>query len=604
MRNAATVLGIIRERGRRGLPLEDVYRQLFNPDLYLRAYGRIAPNKGTLTPGATPETADGMSRAKVDAIIAAVRCERYRWTPVRRTYLPKKNGKQRPLGIPTWSDKLLQEVIRSLLEAYYEPQFSRHSHGFRPGLGCHSALGEIYRTWKGTVWLIEGDITKCFDTLDHQVLLSILREKIRDNRFVRLIAHLLQAGYLEEWKLHATRSGTPQGGVVSPILANIYLDRLDHFVERTLLPAHNRGIERSPNPTYEQMRHRALYLRKLDRRVEARALRQQMQRLPSRGPNDPDYRRLRYVRYADDWLLGFVGPRHEAEEIKRQLGEFLRDTLKLELSNEKTLITHARTGAARFLGYEIASLHSDTKRDHSGQRSINGQIGLKVPLDVVRRAGARYRRGAKPMHRQELTHNAVYDIVVQFQTTYRGLVQYYQLAYNLHRFQQLKWIMEQSLTKTLALKLRLSVRQVYERYHATLQTDHGPAAGLRVTVERGGGQAPLIAVWGGVSLRRQQEAVLNDHVSPVHIGRSELVQRLLADTCELCDSKRSIQVHHIRALSDLRRPGRPARPAWVEVMAARRRKTLIVCHACHTAIHSGRSSERQVRRKTLESRVR
>jgi len=215
MRDAATVLGIIRERGRRGLPLEDVYRQLFNPALYLLAYGKLATNAGALTPGTTDETADGMSLKKIQDIITQLRQERYRWTPVRRVYIDKpRSTKKRPLGIPTWSDKLLQEVARLILEAYYEPQFSVHSHGFRPGRGCGTALREIYRTWKGTTWFIEGDISACFDSLDHVVLLSILRENIHDNRFMRLVANLLKAGYLENWVYNRTLSGAPQGGIV------------------------------------------------------------------------------------------------------------------------------------------------------------------------------------------------------------------------------------------------------------------------------------------------------------------------------------------------------------------------------------------------------
>jgi group II intron reverse transcriptase/maturase len=221
MRNADAVLGVIRERGRRRLPLEDIYRQLYNRDLYLRAYGRIYRNDGAMTPGSTPETVDAMSLEKIGAIIGLLRQERYRWTPVRRTYIPKRSGKLRSLGIPTWSDKLLQEVIRSLLEAYYEPQFSGHSHGFRPGRGCHTALGEITRHWRGIKWYIEGDLVQCFDRLDHSVLLSTLSDKLHDSRFLRLLSNPLQAGYLEDWKYHATLSGSPQGGVVSPILSNV-----------------------------------------------------------------------------------------------------------------------------------------------------------------------------------------------------------------------------------------------------------------------------------------------------------------------------------------------------------------------------------------------
>ena len=589
MRSAETVLGIIHERGKRGLPLEDIYRQLFNPGLYLRAYGRIARNTGAMTPGATTETVDGMSLAKIGAIIEALRHERYRWTPVRRVYIEKKRStKKRPLGIPSWSDKLLAEVVRSILEAYYDVQFHPASHGFRPARGCHTALGEIYHKWVGTKWFIEGDIAQCFDTLDHTVLVSILGQKLHDNRFLRLIAGLLRAGYLEEWRYHATLSGSPQGSVLSPILSNLYLDQLDRLVEETLLPAYNRGERRRLNPPFVHLQQASRALRERGQHHQARHLRRQMQRMPSLHPTDPDYRRLRYVRYADDMLLGFSGPRAEAEAIKRQLGAFLREHLKLTLSEEKTLITHARSQAARFLGYGITVLYSDTKLDRRGHRCINGQIGLEVPVDVVHAKCDRYLAGARPHHRSELLHDTPYSIVAQYQQEFRGLAEYYQLAYNLHRLNRLKWVMEQSLVKTLACKLRLSVRQVYRRYRATLQTDQGPRLGLQVRVERGGGKKPMVATWGGVSLKRRTRAILNDRPLYIWGARTELEKRLLAQTCELCGAREAIQVHHIRALKDLRRPGRAAKPAWMGVMAARRRKTLVVCRTCHADIHAGR----------------
>lgn len=299
MRDAETVLAVIRERGKRGLPLEDVYRQLYNPDLYLRAYGRLYANAGALTPGTTKDTADGMSLEKISSLIALIRQERYRWTPVRRAYIPKANGKRRPLGIPTWSDKLLQEVMRSILEAYYEPQFSDHSCGFRPGRGCHTALRRIEYKWGGTKWFIEGDIKGCFDNIDHEILMSILREKIHDNRFLRLVEHLLKAGYMEDWRYQPTLSGTPQGGIVSPILSNIYLGRLDQFVETTLLPRFTKGKRRKRNKVYMTLQMRALYWRHRDRE-KARELRKHMRQTPSYEMSDPDFRRLHYIRYADD----------------------------------------------------------------------------------------------------------------------------------------------------------------------------------------------------------------------------------------------------------------------------------------------------------------
>jgi group II intron reverse transcriptase/maturase len=291
MRNAEIVLGVIHERGKKGLPLEGLYRQLYNPSLYLLAYGRIYRNAGAMTPGATAETADGMSLAKIEKIIDALRHERYRWTPVRRVYIEKKGSKKkRPLGIPSWSDKLLQEVIRLLLEAYYDPQFNPASHGFRPKRGCHTVLREVHHKWVGTKWFIEGDIAQCFDSLDHEVLLSILREKIKDNRFLRLIEGLLRAGYLEDWRYNATLSGSPQGAVLSPVLSNIYLDKLDQFIVESLLPRYTRGDRRRPNPVWQRLQQEARKLRMFGKPDEANQLRRQMQQVPSLDPTDSDYR--------------------------------------------------------------------------------------------------------------------------------------------------------------------------------------------------------------------------------------------------------------------------------------------------------------------------
>ena len=212
MQNAETLLNIIRESGERGLPLENIYRLLYDRELYLRAYGHLYSNQGAMTNGTTAETVDGMSLAKIDRSIDEIRYERFRWTPVRRVNIPKPNSKTRPLGIPTWTDKLLQEVIRVILEAYYEPQFSDHSHGFRPDRGYHTALSDVTTHWTGVRWFVEGDIKGCFDNIDHDVLLSVLSEKLHDNRFLGLLKYLLKAGFMSNrrcqlaWRAPTTRS--------------------------------------------------------------------------------------------------------------------------------------------------------------------------------------------------------------------------------------------------------------------------------------------------------------------------------------------------------------------------------------------------------------
>jgi group II intron reverse transcriptase/maturase len=576
--------------------------------LYLRAYGKLYRNDGAMTPGSTDETVDGMSLKKIHAIIDALRFERYRWTPVRRMYIDKKGspGKRRPLGLPSWSDKLLQEVIRSLLEAYYESQFSDGSHGFRPGKGCHTALAEISDSWRGTTWFIEGDISQCFDRLDHTVLRSILAEDIHDNRFLRLIDGLLQAGYLEDWRYHETLSGAPQGGILSPLLSNIYLNRLDRYVETTLLPVYNQGERRKPYLPYMRIHKAAWKLEKKGQREEARQLRRQSQQLPSRDPNDPGFRRLHYARYADDWLLGFTGTRREAERIKDMMGWFLRDRLKLELSEHKTLITHGRTEPARFLGYEIVVHNNDAKRDRNGHRSINGQIGLKVPMDVVRTKRKPYLRRGKPAALLDRAHDSDFRIVTRYQAEFRGMAEYYQLAYNRHRLGLLRYVMERSLTKTLGHKNKISVNKVWNRYRATWQTAAGPRKGLQITVRRSEGKRPLVARWGGISLaRRTTKVILKDELPAIWRKRpAELINRLMAGRCELCQAHADVEVHHVRRLKDLLPGSRVEQPDWAQQMASRRRKTLIVCRHCHDSIHNGRSSRQDPRNVALESRVR
>lgn len=597
MRNAETILRIIRKRGQRGLPITDAYRLLYQRDLYLRAYGKLSRNQGAMTRGSTPETVDGMSLEKIDAIINALRAERYRWTPVRRTYVPKRNGKRRPLGLPTWSDKLLQEVIRAILDAYYEPQFSARSHGFRPHCGCHTALRDVMPHGRATKWFIEGDLCACFDRIDHSVLLRILHERFHDNRFLRLLRGLLQAGYLEVWTFHATHSGVPQGGVVSPILSNLVLDRLDNYVETHLIPVYTRGHRRKTNPPYVTLTKQAAEARKHGNWQRARRLRHQAQRLPSRDPGDPNFRRLWYVRYADDILLGLTGTKREAVAIKHALAAFLRNELHLELSDEKTLVTHAREDHATFLGYELHVLHENSKHDHRRQRCINGSIGLRVPRRVLQAKRAKYLRRGKPKPLPQRTLDTAYSIVAQYQAEWRGIVQYYRMAYNLHVLQYLKHTMEVSLVQTLAKKYRTTCRKIYQRYGASIPTEDGVYKVLRVTLERPSPKPPLPTYFGGVSLRWNKWVNINEaSTTPIWSGRSEVVERLLAQTCELCGAHEQIEVHHIRKLADLASKGHLPVAPWKRRMAARQRKSLVVCRRCHEHIQYGRYDGPNLRR--------
>jgi group II intron reverse transcriptase/maturase len=584
MQNAETVLDVLRERGRKGLPCDELYRQMFNKSLYLLAYGNIYSNQGAMTPGTCDETADGMSEEKIGEIIAAMRGERYRFAPVRRVYIPKKNGKLRPLGLPSWSDKLVGEVVLLLLEAYYEPQFSDHSHGFRKGRGCHTALRKMQETWTGTVWFIEGDISDCFGSTDHEILMEILGEKIRDNRFLRLIHNMLKAGYMEDWQYHDTLSGTPQGGVVSPTLSNIYLHKLDEFVERELIPQYTKGNSRKVSREYSRLAKRRQDARRRGDRVSARELAQQMRTLPYGDPMDPGYRRLKYIRYADDHILGFIGPKAEAEQIKARLAAFLRETLALELNQSKTVITHARTRAARFLGYEISVQHGNTKLTN-GCRSVNGGIALRVPRDVITAKCAPYRRRGKPWHRPGLQNLPDYDIVRIYGAEYRGIVNYYRLAQDIRRLGALRWNAETSMLKTLAAKHDSSVSKTAARYKAKVLTRDGLRTCFEARKHREG-KPDLIARFGGIPLTRDRRAVIRDPAPvPVTVPRKELIHRLRNRRCELCEHGATVAAHQVAGLASLGRPG-PGQPAWAALMATMRRKTLIVCAPCHDHIHA------------------
>jgi AI2M/AI1M-like, HNH endonuclease/Type II intron maturase/Reverse transcriptase (RNA-dependent DNA polymerase) len=418
-------------------------------------------------------------------------------------------------------------------------------------------------------------------------MLETLGKKIHDNRFLRLLRNMLQAGYMEDWIWNATLSGSPQGGVISPILSNIYLDQLDKFVETVLIPEYTRGKRRKTYPAYQEVLYAIQRARKRGDRATVRELRKQQRKLPSQDPQDPDYRRLRYCRYADDTLLGFTGTKAEAEEIKQRLTTFLRDDLKLELSEEKTLITHARTGAAKFLGYEIVANHSSTKISY-GRRSINGTIGLRVPMTTIKAKCAEYMKRGKPARRPMLMTDDDYSIINTYAAEYRGYVQYYLLARDVCRIDRLHWVMWTSLLKTLACKYDSSATKMVKRYRATTETPHGPRRCLQVSIDRGENRKPLVARFGGIPLKRQKKAVLTDR-QPVQapVIRRELITRLQADHCEMCQQPGEVEVHQIRKLADLPGPGRP-QPEWAALMAKRRRKTLVVCEPCHDKIHNRR----------------
>jgi len=591
---------ILQDRGKRGLKLERVYRELYDLDRFQRAYAKLYVNDGAMTPGTTPETVDGMSVEKMKKIILSLQDGSFHWKPTKRIYIPKKNGKKRPLGLPTWTDKLVQEVIRSILEPYFEAKFRESSHGFRPDRGCHTALTRCKQKFKGANWFIEGDIKGCFDNIDHDALIVILRESIEDERFLRLVRGMLEAGYLEEWTRHETLSGTPQGGVISPLLANIYLHKLDEFVEDVLQPQYTRGKTRRFNPAYN--RHtKAMVKAKEDEDAETwHRLKIEQRSIPVGMIRDEKFRRLTFVRYADDFILAFMGPKAEAEDIKGKIKDFLRETLKLELSEEKTLISHAESEPARFLGYDISVMKDNGKMVATSntlgtfrKRSINGLIKLSVPWEKIDGHRRNYMIDGKVRKRMDQMANEDFSIVAWYGIVFRGVAQYYSMAHDrAQKLQKLKYVMQTSMLKTLAAKHKTTVNAMAKQYRVRkIDMQTGESLAYEVVVERPG-KKPLVATFGGFSLKRQdKEIIIEDQISRNRNGRTEILQRLLADRCENCGVTGCCEVHHVRKIADLLKQ-KGNRPGWVHMMILRSRKTLVLCEDCHSALHAGRYVKR------------
>jgi group II intron reverse transcriptase/maturase len=598
MQKAEQILQAMQMMGKKQNPLTRVYRCLFSEDLFLAAYDKIARNRGALTAGTENDTADGMNLARIRKIIEQLRYEQFRFHPARRIRIPKKSGGSRPLGIPNFSDKLVQEALRMVLESYYEPRFRDSSHGFRPGRGCHTALANLQYKFKGAAWFIEGDIRGCFDNIDHEILMKILARDIQDGRLLNLLRMGLEAGYMEDWQYNRTYSGTPQGGILSPLLANIYLHELDVYIEDVLIPQYTRGTRRAENPEYRNYAYAIKCARKAGDEKRVQELILQRRKLPSQDVNDPNFRRLQYIRYADDFILSLIGTKAEAEEIKAAISAFLKEKLHLEMSASKTLITHSRTEHARFLGYDISVYHADDKiSPRSGTptktRSINGCVRLGIPFGKVNELTKRYMRGEKPIHEAGLLAFSDAQIVDVYQQRFRGVAEYYKFAADRKALRKLKYVMEVSLTKTLANKHKSTVARIYQKYGGKRTVEGFTYKVLVVEVPTKNGTRYIY--WGGIPLKvvKPGTETLDDNNGRRNVAlssRTDLVQRLQANECEICGSQKNCEVHHIHKLADLRNRwrGKKEKPDWVVRMIAMHRKTLVVCAKCHDSIHGGK----------------
>ncbi|PGC91908.1 reverse transcriptase domain-containing protein [Bacillus toyonensis] len=581
-----------------------LYRNLYNPDFFLLVYNNLSKNDGALTMGVDQRSIDGFSMEEVEQLIEVLKNKSYQPYPSKRVYIPKKNGKKRPLGIPSFCDKLVQEVIRMILEVIYEPNFSNSSHAYRKNKSCHSALLEIKRTFTGSKWFIEGDIRGFFDNIEHHTLMGILRRKISDENFIELIWKFLRAGYLDEWKFHNTYSGAPQGGIISPILSNIYLNELDVYME-SFKNSFNQGKRRKKNPEYENVRSK---MRRLEKKIdntdeqedsdsienwkqEVKVLKKKLTQMPYSDQMDNEYRRLTYVRYADDFLIGIIGSKEDAQYVKEEIAKFLKDKLKLELSMEKTLITNASNKQAQFLGYEIKIFKSQAIRtDKLGRkiRVLNGKVQLKMPHKAWVNKLQKYQaiqmsaNGTwKPKPRNYFQRNEDLEIVSQYNSEIRGLYNYYRLAENvsnhMHRF---AYFMFYSMLKTFATKYRKRTKHIRKKYmkNGRFTVEYETKRGIKQIhfIER---NFPRI---NGIS-KELTDVVQNTRYT---MSTTRLSDRIKAETCESCGrSNTTIHMHHVKRLKNLREK---SNKSYLEQqMIARNRKTIALCKECHLKRHKG-----------------
>ena len=598
MKPTAAILESIRQASKSNMEVKftKLFRYMLRPDIYYLAYEHLYANNGAATKGINDDTADGFSEKKVMAIIQSLKDGTYTPSPVRRTYIPKKNGKLRPLGIPTFTDKLVQEVLRMILEAVYEPIFLPSSHGFRPNRSCHTALKDIKHGYPGVRWFVEGDIKGFFDHIDHGQLTALVYEKVKDARIIQLLHKMLKAGYLEDWKYNRTLSGTPQGGIISPLLANIYLHELDKFMA-DMKVGFDKPKDKVFSPEYMHIAGRVHHISKLLKketdpsriaalRKEHKEKRAQMLKLPAKSQTD---KRINYVRYADDFLVGVVGSKEDSENIKARIKAFLADKLKLELSDEKTLITHSAK-YARFLGYDVrVRRNGQVKNGGRGysQRTLSNKVELNVPLTdkiekyLFDRKAVRWADGAlRPVHRGALVTMTDLEILMVYNAELRGICNFYGIASNFGKLGYFAYLMEYSCLMTLASKHKSSVGKMLEQHK------DGKGGWCIAYETRTGHKRMYFAKYQDCKAPQLFDDAIPHAVPQTIKTRSSFESRLMAKKCEFCGSEDSekYEIHHVHRLKDLK-----GKTMLEQVMLARRRKTIVLCEKCHHDLHNGKA---------------
>lgn len=581
-----------------------LFRNLYNPDFYLLAYNNIYSTEGNMTKGYDGNTIDGMSLARISRVIEKIKNHTYKPNPVIRKFILKKNGKKRPLGLQSIDDKLVQEVIRMILESIYDYNFKKTSHGFRPNKSCHTALKSINLGFTGVKWFVEGDISAYFDTIDHHTLINIMRRRIKDEYFIGVIWKFLKGGYIESQKYNHSYSGTVQGSIISPILSNIYLNELDTFIDELKI-GFDKGTFRKINPEYNRLNGNVMYLKKKHSTTwesktasekiivvnKVKKIQKSKLSIQASNPMDASYRRLVYIRYADDFLVGVIGSKMDAISIKSDISNFLEDKLKLKMSEEKTLITNS-SNKARFLGFDITvNRRTDTIKNKNGvsARYFCNKVRLLMPRDkwqkkLVEYNALKINKGPngkeiwEPIRRGYLKDKPNLEILKQYNSEIVGLYNYYSIAENASTMHRFKYVMEYSMYKTFAAKYESTVRKIRRKFNF-----NGRFA-IRYTSKKG---SNILSFYNG-GFKRKNFATKDKYIDKISTyGKysipKSLISRILSDRCEWCfKSAKDIEVHHVRKLKSL-----IGLKKWEKVMIDKNRKTLVLCSECHQNLHMG-----------------
>lgn len=567
-----------------------------------RAYESIKSKPGNMTPSANSETLDGFGLAWVVKASNNLKAGKFKFSKARRVYIPKPgSSKLRPLGVVSPRDKVILTAVLQILEPFYEKKFLDISHGFRPGRGCHTALNYIQLRFGNSIWAIEGDIARCFDDIDHDILLGILRRDIKCDKTVALIKKSLKNPFVEDGITVKPQKGTFQGSPLSPFLCNIYLHEMDLFI-KGLSEDYISGTRRRKSPQYRKIQYE---LSKSSLKVtERKHLNKKLRAIPSKDPVDPDFRRFSYVRYADDFVIGLTGPKKDCEEVRNKLRVFLTKILALELSMDKTIISYFNQEGITFLGTRI----SGNKEREKVIRKIskNGKIlkvrttsraRLEAPIEVLLKRGMAnglFKRLSNgkfvPTALRRVVNLDHSDILRFYNQKIRGILNYYSFADNAKSLGVIVHGMKHSCALTLGLKLKLRERaKVFKRFGKYLECKE---SGTKLFIPN--------------SFSRTKKFNINPPTPGAvldAIWNNKLSRSSLNMGCLVCEETPS-EMHHVRKIKDLKsRYDSGDIDFWTLQMAAINRKQIPLCKIHHLALHRGTliHSERELLKEAIRN---